>query len=171
MLPVLVILGAASAAPTTAKESTYRQAGSVLQAQVPAGIHGSGSIAPASGQMAAYFDPHPAPFKSFTYAASIQLGPSASKRTLQGELRFPAFSATPNVSVQIISSTAAAPVQVYALKIEEVSGMSGEIETQIIVEAETIFGVPANGIYYANLVVIGVPVVPPTKAKSAQFLH
>jgi hypothetical protein len=171
MLLVLVILGTVSAAPARAKEPTYRQAAPTLQPQVPVGAYGSGGIAPASGQIAAYFDPNPAPFKAFTYAASVQLVPSASKRALQGELRFPAFSVTPNVSVQIISSTAAAPMQVHALKIEESSGMSGVIETQIIVEAETIFDVPANGIYYANLVVTGVPVVPPTKAKSAQVLH
>ena len=48
-------------------------------------------------------------------------------------------------------------MQVYALKIEEILGTSGAVETQIVVEAETIFDVPANGIYYANLVVIGVP--------------
>jgi hypothetical protein len=38
------------------------------------------------------------------------------------------------------------------------------------VEAETIFDVPANGIYYANLVVTGVPVIPPTKADTAKLL-
>jgi carboxyl-terminal processing protease len=44
------------------------------------------------------------------------------------------------------------------------------VETQIVVEAETIFDVPANGIYYANLVVTGVPVIPPTKENSAKLL-
>jgi hypothetical protein len=68
---------------------------------------------------------------------------------IRGEFRFPVFTATPNVSVQIISSTAAAPMQVYALRIEEILGVSGAVETQIVVEAETIFDVPANGIYYA----------------------
>ena len=100
----------------------------------------------------------------------VPLGPSISKRVLQGEFRFPVFSATPNVSVQIISSTAAAPMQVYALKIEEILGISGAVETQIVVEAETIFDVPANGIYYANLVVTGIPVIPPTKGNSAKLL-
>jgi hypothetical protein len=118
---------------------------------------------------AIYFDPNPATFKAFTYCASVQLGPSTSKRVLQGEFRFPIFSATPNVSVQIISSTAAAPMQVYALRIEEISGISGAVETQIVVEAETIFDVPANGIYYANLVVTGVPVIPPTNGNSAKL--
>jgi hypothetical protein len=46
----------------------------------------------------------------------------------------------------------------------------GAAETQIVVEAETIFDVHANGIYYANLVVTGVPVIPPTKENSAKLL-
>jgi len=46
--------------------------------------------------------------------------------------------------------------------------MSGASETQIIVEAQTIFDVPANGIYYANLVVIGVP-VPSSKGASTEL--
>jgi hypothetical protein len=82
---------------------------------------------------------------------------------VQGEFRFPAFSATPNVSVQIISSIAGAPMQVHALKIQEVPGLSGGTETQIAVEAGTIFDVSPGGLYYANLVVTGVPVVRPTK--------
>jgi hypothetical protein len=82
---------------------------------------------------------------------------------VQGEFRFPAFSATPNVSVQIISSIAGAPMQVHALKIQETPGISGGIETHIVVEAETIFDVSPGGLYYANLVVTGVPVVPPAK--------
>jgi hypothetical protein len=90
---------------------------------------------------------------------------------LQGEFRFPVFSATPNVSVQIISSTGAAAMQVSALRIAEIPGISGSVETQIVVEAKTIFDVPAGGIYYANLVVTGVPVNPPTKANSAELLR
>jgi len=82
---------------------------------------------------------------------------------LQGEFRFPVFSATPNFSVQIVSSIAGAPMQVHALKIQEVPGISGGTQTQILVEAETIFDVSPGGLYYANLVVSGVPVVPPTK--------
>ena len=54
-------------------------------------------------------------------------------------------------------------MQVHALKIQEVPGISGGTETQIAVEAETIFDVSPGGLYYANLVVTGVPVVPPTK--------
>ena len=54
-------------------------------------------------------------------------------------------------------------MQVRALKIQEVPGDSGGTQTQIVVEAETIFDVPPGGLYYANLVVTGVPVVPPTK--------
>jgi hypothetical protein len=131
-------------------------------------------VDPAPGQItrmsAEYFNPNPATFKAFTYCASVPLGPSNSKRFLRGEFRFPVFSETPNVSVQIISSTAAAPMQVYALRIEEILGVSGAVETQIVVEAETIFDVPANGIYYANLVVIGVPIIPPTNRNSAKLL-
>ena len=54
-------------------------------------------------------------------------------------------------------------MQVHALKIQEVLGISVGTETQIVVEAETIFDVSPGGLYYANLVVTGVPVVPPTK--------
>jgi hypothetical protein len=61
------------------------------------------------------------------------------------------------------------PNAVYALRIEEISGISGAVGTQIVVEAETIFDVPANGIYYANLVVTGVPVIPPTNGNSAKL--
>ena len=52
---------------------------------------------------------------------------------------------------------------------QEIPGISGGIKTQIVVEAETIFDVPANGIYYANLVVTGVPVIPPTNGNSAKL--
>jgi hypothetical protein len=55
--------------------------------------------------MATYFDPAPAPFNAYTYSASVRLHPSIfSKRIWHGELNFPAFSVTPTVSVQIISS-------------------------------------------------------------------
>ena len=57
-------------------------------------------------------------------------------------------------------------MQVSTPKIEEISETSVTVETQIVVEAETIFDVPANGIYYANLVVTGVPVIPPTTSNS-----
>jgi hypothetical protein len=53
---------------------------------------------------------------------------------------------------------------------DRVLGVSGAVETQIVVEAETIFDVPANGIYYANLVAIGVPIIPPTNRNSAKLL-
>jgi hypothetical protein len=56
-------------------------------------------------------------------------------------------------------------------QIAEIPGISGPLETKIVVEAEAIFDIPANGIYYANLVVTGVPVIPPTISNSAQFLH
>jgi len=167
VLSVAIMLDTASVALGAPRYPTDRQAGATS-------TYGSDSLAPAPGQItrmsAEYFNPNPATFKAFTYCASVPLGPSISKRVLQGEFRFPAFSATPNVSVQIISSTAAAPMQVYALRIEEIFGTSGAAETQIVVEAETIFDVPANGIYYANLVVTGVPVIPPTKENSAKLL-
>ena len=173
VLSVAVMLGTASAAQAGVPHPSDGQTESIVHRQVPASAYESDSVAPAPAQSArttaTYFDPNPA-IKAFTYCASVQLGPSTSKRVLQGEFRFPIFSATPNVSVQIISSTAAAPMQVYALRIEEISGISGAVETQIVVEAETIFDVPANGIYYANLVVTGVPVIPPTNGNSAKLL-
>jgi hypothetical protein len=172
-LSVAIMLGTACVAQAAAQHPNGRETGSILQHQVPTRVSGNDSSAPALGQSmtAVYFDPNPAPFKAFTYCASVPLGPSTSKRVLQGEFRFPVFSATPNVSVQIISSIGAVPMQVRALKIEEILGISGPVETQIVVEAETIFDVPAGGIYYANLVVTGVPLVPPTKANSAELLH
>jgi hypothetical protein len=175
VLSVAIMLGIASAAQAAAQHPTDYQTGRMVQHQVPTSAFGNDSFAPAPGQStrttAVYFDPNPTPFKAFTYCASVPLSSSTSKRVLQGEFRFPVFSATPNVSVQIISSTGAAPMQVSALKIEEISGISGPVETQIVVEAETIFDVPAGGIYYANLVVTGVPVIPPTKTNSAELLH
>jgi hypothetical protein len=170
-LSVAIMLGTACAAQAGVHNPTLRQARPTIQRQAPGGADESHAFVQVADQStrltAVYFDPTPALFKAFTYCASVQLGPSTSKRGLKGEFRFPAFSATPNVSVQIISSAAAAPMQVSALKIAEVAGMSGAIETQIVVEAETIFDVPANGIYYANVVVTGLPVSPP----QAQRLH
>jgi hypothetical protein len=96
VLSVAIMLGTASVALAAPRYPTDRQAEAT-------------SMAPAPGQItrmsAEYFNPNPATFKAFTYCASVPLGPSISKRVLQGEFRFPAFSATPNVSVQIISST------------------------------------------------------------------
>ena len=166
-LCVAAVLGSASAAQTAPQHPAIRQPDSIVQHQVSRSASGDDSFAPAAGQStrasAVYFDPSPAPFNAFTYCASVLLIPSTSKRVVQGEFRFPAFSATPNVSVQIVSSTGAAPMQVRALKIQEIPGISGGIKTQIVVEAETIFDVSPGGIYYANLVVTGVPVVPPTR--------
>jgi len=103
VLSVAIMLGTASVALAAPRYPTDRQAGATS-------TYGSDSLAPAPGQItrmsAEYFNPNPATFKAFTYCASVPLGPSISKRVLQGEFRFPAFSATPNVSVQIISSTA-----------------------------------------------------------------
>jgi hypothetical protein len=119
---------------------------------------------------AVYSEPTPAPFNAYTYSASAHLVASGSKRTLQGEFRFPVFKATPNVSVQIISSISAVPMRVRAVKISEIVGQSGAAETEIIVEAEPIFDVPAGGLYFANLLVTGVPVSPPTASSNTQLL-
>jgi hypothetical protein len=166
-LCVAAVLGTAFAAQAAPQHQTIRQAKSIVQHQVLMSASRDGSFAPAPGQStrvsAVYFDPSPALFNAFTYCASVLLTPSISKQVVQGEFRFPAFSATPNVSVQIISSIGGAPMQVHALKIQEMPGISGSIETQIVVEAQTIFDVSPGGLYYANVVVTGVPVVPSTK--------
>jgi hypothetical protein len=114
------------------------------------------------GTAAVYFDPSPAPLNAYTYSASVRLMPSASKAALQGEFRFPVFRTTPSVSVQIISSIGAVPLQVKTVKISEFAGRSGDMETQIIVQAEPLFNLAASGLYYANVVVMGAPVAPPT---------
>jgi hypothetical protein len=138
---------------------------------------GSACAAPALAQYSAgheavvYFDPSPAPLKAYTYSASVRLAPSASRRVLQGEFKFPVFSAPPSVSVQIISSIGAVPMQVKALKIVESTGSSGPVETRILVEAETIIDAPAGGFYYANVVVTGIPVAPPATSDAAQLFH
>jgi len=99
----------------------------------------------------------------------VRLHPSNSKRIWQGELIFPAFTATPAVSVQIISSMSAMPIQIKNLKMVENRGPSGLIETWIIIETEPIFDGEASGSYFANLVVIGVPVTGPANADSAEL--
>jgi hypothetical protein len=114
------------------------------------------------GTAAVYFDASPAPLNAYTYSASVRLLPSASKAVLQGEFRFPVFRTTPSVSVQIISSIGAVPLQVKTVKVSESAGSSGNMETQIIVQAEPLFNLAASGLYYANVVVMGVPVTPPT---------
>jgi hypothetical protein len=175
VLSIVIMLGTACGAQAEGQNSILRQARPAIQRQALSAAdnnHGFVQVPDQSTRMTAvYFDPNPALFNAFTYCASVQLGPSASKRGLKGEFRFPAFSATPKVSVQIISSAAAAPMHVTALKMAEVAGMSGAIETQILVEAETIFDVPANGIFYANVVVTGVPVSPPQSAQRPSDFH
>jgi hypothetical protein len=175
VLSVATVLGTASAALAMAQYPIHRESGSTIQRRVATSAHGSDSVALEPAQnphmTAVYFDPNPALFNAYTYCASIQLGPSTSKRVLQGEFRFPVFSATPSVSVQIISSISAVPLQVKTIKMVEIPGISGPVETQIIVEAETIVDAPAGGFYYANLVVTGVPVNPPTKPDSARLLR
>jgi hypothetical protein len=166
-LCVAAVLGSTSAAHTAPQHPTIRQAESTAQHQLSRSASGDDSLATAPGQStranAVYFDPSPAPFNAFTYCASVLLTPSTSKRMVQGEFRFPAFRAMPNVSVQIISSIGGAPMQVHALKIQEVPEILVGTETQIVVEAQTLFDVSPGGLYYANLVVTGVPIVPPTK--------
>src|SRR6266852_7162360 len=118
VLSAAIALGTASTAPAMTKLPTDGQAGPMVQR--PTSAYGSDRVAAAPGQItrmtAEYFVPNPAPFKAYTYCASVQLGPSTSKRVLHGEFRFPVFSTTPSVSVQIISSISAAPMQVSALK-------------------------------------------------------
>jgi hypothetical protein len=168
VLSALIVLGTAPA--------------SLAMAQSPAQHHptyqtivyGGEGIAPDTDRnqhhRAAYYEPTPAPFNAYTYSASAQLVASGSKRTLRAEFRFPVFKATPNVSVQIISSISATPMRVRAVKISEMVDQSGAAETQIIVEAEPIFDVPAGGFYFANLVVTGVPVSSPTASRASQLL-
>jgi hypothetical protein len=126
---------------------------------------------PTTREAVVYFDPSPAPLKAYTYSASVRLAPSASRRVLQGEFRFPVFSMPPSVSVQIISSIGAVPMQVKALKIVEIAATSGPVETQIVVEAETIIDAPAGGFYYANVVVTGIPITSPSSSGSARLVH
>ena len=175
VLYVATVLGMASAALAMPQHPTHREAGSTVQRQVASSASGSEGFASAPDQSprmtATYFDPSPAPFKAYTYSASVRLNPSTSKRIWHGELSFPAFSATPTVSVQIVSSISAVPMQVKSLKMVENPGPSGPVETQMTVEAEPIFDGTASGVYFANLVVTGVPVAPPTKSDGTQLLH
>ncbi len=174
-LCVAAVLGAASAALAMAQHPTHREAGSTIQRQELISAYGSDRVAPEPGRnprmTAVYFDPNPAPFNAYTYGASVQLGPSSSNRRLQGEFRFPLFSATPSISVQIISSISAVPMQVKAVKMVEITGLSGPVETQILVEAEPIFDVPASEFYFANLVVTGVTVISPAISSSTQHMR
>jgi hypothetical protein len=173
-LSIATVLCTASAALAMAQHPTHREAASTIQRHDLISAYESDRVAELgrNPRMAAvYFDPNPAPFNAYTYCASVQLRPSGSKRVLLGEFSFPAFSATPSVSVQIISSISAVPMQVKALKIVEIRGNIDPIETHITVEAEPIFDGTASGFYFANLVVTGVPVIPPGKSDSAKLLH
>jgi hypothetical protein len=150
-----------------------RPAGSGIQRQIAAGVDAkdrfSSAVDQTSHLTARYFDPNPAPSKAYTYAASVRLHPSSSKRIWLGELTFPAFNGTPTVSVQIISSISAMPMQVKSLKMIENPDSLDPVETRIVVEAEPIFdGVP-SGFYFANLVVTGVPVSAPGQLGSAKL--
>ena len=112
-----------------------------------------------------YFSPRQSTFNAYIYCASVQLTPSGPQRLLRGEFKFPLFSAAPYVSAQIISSTAAAPMQVDAIAVDERVGSSGSAETVIVVEAKPIFDVPPSGLYYVNVTVTGIPAAP-AKASS-----
>jgi hypothetical protein len=166
MLFTLAALGTVSAGLAMAQPPAQHHATPVSPSQHQVIVYGSDRVAPDLDrdphQGAVYSEPTPAPFNAYTYSASAHLVASGPKRTLQGEFRFPVFKATPNVSVQIISSISAVPMRVRAVKISEIVGQSGAAETEIIVEAEPIFDVPAGGFYFANLLVTGVPVSPPT---------
>jgi hypothetical protein len=171
ILSLATVLGVISSA--MAEGRAFRQTEAPIERQISATVEKSdrSSLVPdqTSQLTATYFDPSPAPFKAFTYSASVRLRPSTSKRIWHAELTFPAFNGTPSVSVQIISSISAVPMQVKSLKIMENTDSSSLTETQIIVEAEPIFeGVP-SGFYFANLVVIGVPVMPPGNSDSAKL--
>jgi hypothetical protein len=162
VLSTAAVLGIISLAPATAQDPVSRQTESRSQRQAAARVDANDrvSLAPdrTSQLTATYFDPTPAPSKAYIYAASVRLHPSTSKRIWIGELSFPAFNGTPAVSVQIISSISAMPMQVKSLKMVENPGSLDPIETRITVEAEPIFdGVP-SGFYFANLVITGVPV-------------
>jgi hypothetical protein len=174
VLSVLAVLGAASAALAMSQSPAQRHSTPVLQSQDQMIVYASNGVASEADrnprQSTVYFDPTPAPFNAYTYSASAPLVASGSKQSLNGEFRFPVFKTTPNVSVQIISSISAVPMRVNALRITETPGSSGAVETRITVEAEPIFDVPAGGFYFANLVVTGVPVSPPTASNPAHLL-
>jgi hypothetical protein len=170
----LAVLGTTSAGLAMTQSPAQGHSTPVSQSPSQVIVYGSDRVAPDSDrnrhQSAVYFEPTPAPFNAYTYSASAQLIASGSPRTLRGKFGFPVFKATPNVSVQIISSISAVPMRVRAVKIREMVGQSGATETQVIVEAEPIFDVPAGGFYFANLVVTGVPVSPPTASHPAQLI-
>jgi hypothetical protein len=117
-----------------------------------------------AGAAPEYFSPHPSTFNAYIYCASVQLTPSGPQRLLRGEFKFPRFSATPNVSAQIISSNAAAPMQIDAITVDERVDSSGAAETVIVVEAKPIFDVPSGGLYFVNVSVTGIPA--PSKTSS-----
>lgn len=164
ILLVSVVFGLASVAHAAPGHPNRSLTISAAPQQVSVGYGSSGAAwgrKEPTHVAAVYFGANPTTFGAYTYTASVQLVGSGSKRGLKGELRFPAFSSSPAVSVQIIASAAATSVQVTAVKVSEISERHDTTETQIIVETETIFDVPANGLFYANVVVMGVPVSPP----------
>jgi hypothetical protein len=178
VLFVSVVFGLASAAHAAPEHPNRSLTISAAPQQVSTGYGSPGAAWGAAwGRKeitrvaAVYFGANPATFGAYTYTASVQLVGSGSKRGLKGELRFPAFSSSPAVSVQIIASAAATPMQVTAVKVSEISERRDTTETQIIVETETIFDVPANGLFYANVVVTGVPVSPPANPLGPNSPH
>jgi hypothetical protein len=175
VLSLAAVFGTASATLAMAQHPAHHEAVSSVQHHLPITARASDGVAPEPSRRTrlspVYYEPTPALFNAYTYGASVQLAASGSNHKLQGEFRFPRFSAAPNVSVQIIASISAVPMQVSAVQVSETIGASGSVETKIVVEAETIFDVPASGSYYANLVVTGVPVNPWEKSESARLSH
>jgi hypothetical protein len=174
VLSLAAVIGTASAALAMVQYPAHRDAVSSRQL-LPAVTHAvDRAIAeprPNGRMTAVYYQPSAALFNSYTYCASVQLAGSSSNHKLQGEFRFPRFRTAPNVSPQIIASISAVPMQISAVLVSETVGRSGAVETKIVVEAETIFDVPASGFYFANLVVTGIPVIPPEKSESARVSH
>lgn len=79
--------------------------------------------------------------------------PTASPHVRGIEFRLPRFEAPPGVSVQIAASAAASLLAVYSVKVNDNIGG----QTQVAIEAQTIAGGPASGVYHCTIVVTGVP--------------
>ncbi|HEY4860087.1 MAG TPA: hypothetical protein VII14_09125 [Xanthobacteraceae bacterium] len=175
VISVAAVLATASASLAMAQHPALHEAVSSVQHHLPITANPSNAVAPEPGRgtrlRPAYYEPSPALFNAYTYCASVQLAASNSNHKLQGEFRFPRFSAAPNISAQIIASISAVPMQVSAVQMSETVGTSGAVETKIVIEAETIFDIPASGFYFANLVVTGIPVIPPPKSESVGLSH
>jgi hypothetical protein len=174
VLSLAAVLGTASAALAMVQHPAHREEMSAVQVHPTSTYAGDRAVPqpPRNGRMdAVYYEPTPALFNAYAYCASVQLAASSSNHKLQGEFRFPRFSAAPNVSVQIMASISAVPMRVSAVQMSETVGPSGAVETKIVVEAETIFDIRASGFYFANLVITGIPVIPPPQSESVGISH